>query len=68
VGGFQYEENAQKKVKDLQEQGYNAQIIGQNSKGLYIVAVDGGNDLSELTKKLPEFFEVEPKAWVYKSK
>lgn len=68
VGGFKYKNNAEKKVNELQEKGYNAQIIGKNSKGLYIVAVDGGDDLNELTKKLPAFFELEPQAWIYKSK
>jgi len=68
VGGFQYKQNAENKVDSLIENGYKAQIIGENNKGLYIVAVDGDDDLEQLQKRLPEVYQLEPEAWIYRSK
>jgi len=68
VGGFLYKQNAEKKLKNLIKNGYKAQIIGKNNKGLYLVAVEGGNDLKYLRKKLPKICQLEPDAWIYRSK
>jgi len=68
VGGFLHKKNAERKIKSFEEMGYQAQIIGQNKRGLYVVAVKGGNDLESLKQKLPEIKQFEPEAWIHKSK
>lgn len=40
AGAFQLAENAEKKVEELKEQGYNASILGVNKWGLIQVAFD----------------------------
>ncbi len=68
VGGFRHEENAEHKVQSLLEQGYNAQIIGQNKRGLYMVSIDADDDLEVLKQKLPEISQLEPGAWIYRNR
>ncbi len=66
VGGFKFKENADKKVQSLIDQGYHAQITGKNNKGLYMVAVEGGNTLEEAQNKMQDIYDLEPKAWIHK--
>ncbi|MDB2385120.1 SPOR domain-containing protein [Polaribacter sp.] len=52
AGAFQFEENAEKKVKQLIKKGYNAEIIGKNKWGLTQVTFDSFADKTEAEKFL----------------
>ncbi len=68
VGGFLYKKNAENKVRSLIDQGYQAQITGKNKKGLYMVAVDGGNTLEDALEKMNSVYDIEPNAWIHKKR
>ena len=67
-GAFRDENNAQKKVENLKSAGYNAVIVGQNAKGLYIVAYEGFHDLGSAKTRLNEIRQTDSNAWIYKKK
>jgi hypothetical protein len=65
AGAFRIQENAEKKVLQLKEKGYNASYLGVNQYGLHMVAYDSFDDakvaLDYLRKiKLSE----SPEAWL----
>lgn len=65
AGAFQLEKNANKKIEELKEMGYDARVIGENAWGLTQVAV--GNytskeDAEEALTKVRE--EVSKDAWI----
>ncbi len=67
VGSFSQKENAENKVQSLIDQGYKGQIVGQNSRGLYLVAIDGGETMDEAQEKMRDVINnVEPGAWIHK--
>jgi len=52
AGAFRFEENAKKKVLQLQDKGYDAQYIGLNAYGLHEVAYATFNDAKEASQYL----------------
>lgn len=52
AGAFQFPENAEKKVKQLRKQGFNASILGVNKWGLTEVAFDSFADKNDATNNL----------------
>lgn len=52
AGSFQFPENAKRKVKQLEQKGYNAKIIGTNKWGLTQVAFKSFTTRIEATKAL----------------
>lgn len=65
AGAFQFEENAEKKVKQLKAQGHDAYILGQNKWGLTQVAYASFYQKSEAYKSLASIREsVSKDAWL----
>ena len=65
AGSFQFEENANKKVKQLKAKGYNAYILGQNKWGLTQVAYDSYADKYEAYRNLNAVRKADSKdAWL----
>lgn len=66
VGGcFRSEENAKNLVEEADLLGYDANIIGQNDQGLYIVSLYSSNKMSEVQTELSSIkMEFEKNAWV----
>ncbi len=65
AGSFQFEENANKKVKQLKAKGYNAYILGQNKWGLTQVAYDSYADRYEAYRNLNAVRKADSKdAWL----
>ena len=67
-GAFSSETNALNKVEKLKAEGYNAVIVEQNAKGLYIVAYEGYPDFASAKTKMDEMRTSNPKVWIYKKK
>ena len=67
-GAFSSETNALNKVEKLKAQGYNAVIVEQNAKGLYIVAYEGYPDFASAKTKLDEIRQTDSNAWIYKKR
>ncbi len=66
AGAFSNRENANRKVENLKQDGYNALIAGQNANGLFIVAYDGFSGIQEAKNKLTEVRKQDSLAWIYK--
>ncbi len=66
VGAFQDKNNADNKVASLKNSGFNAGIAGQNSRGLYMVSLDGFDNFEEANTKLQEVRNQYANAWIYK--
>ncbi len=66
VGAFQDKNNADNKVASLKNSGFNAGIAGQNSRGLYMVSLDGFDNFKEANTKLQEVRNQYANAWIYK--
>ncbi len=65
AGAFQFPENAEKKVKQLLKQGYNASILGVNKWGLIEVAFNSFADRNKATNNLYKIQETVSKdAWL----
>lgn len=65
AGSFQFPENAKRKVKQLEQKGYNAKIIGKNKWGLTQVAFKSFTTRIEATKALYNIKKTESKdAWL----
>lgn len=65
AGSFQFPENAKRKVKQLEQKGYNAKIIGKNKWGLTQVAFKSFTTRIEATKALYTIKKTESKdAWL----
>jgi len=65
AGSFQFPENAKRKVKQLEQKGYNAKIIGTNKWGLTQVAFKSFTTRIEATKALYNIKKTESKdAWL----
>lgn len=64
-GAFREEANAQKKLVQLQQAGFDAQLIGKNRYGLYQVSYASFYDLKEAKQKLREIKKAEmSSAWL----
>ncbi len=65
AGAFQEVENAEKKLAELQEQGYDAKIVGKNNFGLTQVCFTSYNTKEEARKALEQIKEtVSEDAWL----
>ena len=65
AGAFQFPENAEKKLKELQKKGYNATILGVNKWGLTQVAFDSFYSRKEAIASLSTIKkEVSKDAWM----
>lgn len=69
AGAFRVEQNAEKKVAQLKNKGYNAIYIGQNRFGLHQVAYDSFENPKEALKFLRKVKRTEsPDAWLLSEK
>ncbi|MBA6156756.1 HU-CCDC81 and SPOR domain-containing protein [Tenacibaculum sp. S7007] len=65
AGAFQEVENAEKKLAELQEQGYDAKIIGKNNFGLTQVSFTSFSTKEEARKELEQIQQtVSEDAWL----
>jgi hypothetical protein len=65
AGAFQFPENAERKVNQLKEQGYNARILGVNKWGLIEVAFNSFADRNEAINNLYKIQDTVSKdAWL----
>lgn len=65
AGAFREEANAKKKLKQLQQKGFEAQLVGINKYGLHQVAFASFNDADEAKLQLNEIKEKHLKsAWL----
>ncbi|MCX2681204.1 SPOR domain-containing protein [Galbibacter sp. EGI 63066] len=64
-GAFRVEENADKKVRQLREKGYDAERIGKNKYGLHQVTYASFTTVPEALKSLRKIKRTEsPEAWL----
>ncbi|SHI51250.1 HU domain-containing protein [Pseudozobellia thermophila] len=64
AGAFRYRTNADRKIAQLKEQGYNPSYIGTNSFGLYMVAYDSFTDADKALTALREIKLTQKDAWL----
>lgn len=67
AGCFQIEENATKFVESLKAQQIDANIIGKNNKGLFVVSCGDFTTRHEALKNLESLRKIQPKAWLYQN-
>jgi uncharacterized surface protein with fasciclin (FAS1) repeats len=66
-GSFRSSENAKKLVAELKSKNIDAEIIGQNKAGLYLVSLLSSNNFTQISDALPEMkASAISTAWVYK--
>lgn len=69
AGAFRVQENADRKVLELRQKGYNASYIGVNKYGLHMVTFDSFDSVKEALNYLREIKRNEsPEAWLLSSK
>lgn len=69
AGAFRVQENADKKVLELREKGFNASYIGINKYGLHMVTYDSFDSVKDALQYLREIKRTEsPEAWLLSSK
>jgi cell division septation protein DedD len=67
AGAFKNPDNAQNKLSDLKNNGYEAILIEPTKEGgLYIVAYEGLSDFETAKSSLNAIRETDPQAWIYK--
>jgi len=64
AGAFKEEKNAEKSLKNLIKEGYNARKLDKNKYGLYPVVCQSCKTREEATKNLKEFRHKNPEAWL----
>ncbi len=65
AGAFRVKENADKKVQELRQKGYNASYIGINKYGLHMVIYDSFDKVDEALTFLKDVKQAEsPEAWM----
>lgn len=65
AGAFRVQENAEKKVLQLKEKGYNATYLGANEYGLHMVAYGCYDDAQEALQNLRDIKRTESsEAWL----
>ncbi|WP_165499053.1 SPOR domain-containing protein [Gramella sp. KN1008] len=64
AGAFRVEENAEKKVKELREEGHKARLIGANKYGLHQVVYSSHQTRREAINKLYEVKRSNEGAWL----
>jgi len=69
AGAFRFRENADKKIRQLKRQGYNASYIGTNRHGLHMVNYDSYTDVDEALNALRAVKRSQSKdAWLWSIK
>ena len=69
AGAFSTEQNANNRVKQLQDGGYtNASIVGKNTRGLFLVAYKSFNSQSEANSFKQELNSKGVEAWIFVGK
>lgn len=69
AGAFRVQENADKKVLELREKGFNASYIGINKYGLHMVTYDSFDSVKDALQYLRDIKRTEsPEAWLLSSK
>ena len=65
AGAFRYKENAVKKMNQLQNKGFDSELLGQNQYGLYHVSFQSFYSREKAIKNLDKMKQVENKsAWL----
>ncbi|AVR44879.1 SPOR domain-containing protein [Christiangramia fulva] len=64
AGAFRVEENAEKKVKELKEEGYKARLIGANKYGLHQVVYSSYQTRREAINALYKIKKTNEAAWL----
>lgn len=64
AGAFRYRSNADKKIAQLKNRGFNPSYIGTNPFGLYLVAYDSFTDADEALTALREIKRSQKDAWL----
>lgn len=64
AGAFRFRTNADKKIAQLKEEGYNPSYIGTNDFGLYMVSYDSFTDAEEALNALREIKQTQKDAWL----
>jgi len=64
-GAFRSKNNAERKLKELTAEGYDAQIIGKNKRGLWMVAYNGFADRTDAEKQLIKIKNFQKSAWIF---
>ena len=64
AGAFRYRTNADRKIAQLKNQGYNPSYIGTNPFGLYMVAYDSFTDTDKALVALREIKLTQKDAWL----
>ncbi|MEA1786666.1 SPOR domain-containing protein [Arenibacter sp. GZD96] len=65
AGAFRMQENADKKVQELRQKGYNAAYVGVNTYGLHMVIYDSFDQVKEALAFLRNVKQEEsPEAWM----
>lgn len=64
AGAFRYRTNADKKIAQLKNRGFNPSYIGTNPFGLYLVAYDSFTDADEALTALREIKRTQKDAWL----
>jgi len=64
AGAFRYRSNADKKIAQLKNRGFNPSYIGTNPFGLYLVAYDSFTDADNALEALREIKRSQKDAWL----
>ncbi|CAZ95844.1 MULTISPECIES: HU domain-containing protein [Zobellia] len=67
AGAFRYRTNADRKIEELKQKGYNPSYIGTNPFGLYLVAYDSFTDPNKALMALREIKLTQKDAWLKSS-
>ena len=68
AGAFRIKENANRKIAELQQLGFNAAYVGENSFGLHQVAYSSFADAEEALEALKEVKRTYAEAWLLSEK
>ncbi len=69
AGAFRIKANADRKIKALQDKGYNAAYYGTNAYGLHMVTYDRSDNAQEALESLREIKRTESSdAWLLSEK
>ncbi len=64
AGAFRYRTNADRKIEELKQKGFNPSYIGTNPFGLYLVAYDSFTDSNRALDALREIKLTQKDAWL----
>ena len=64
-GAFRSKQNALKKIDELKSSGFDARLVGQNKRGLWMVAFEGFTDEEDARQKLADIRDFQKTAWLF---